>query len=217
MIFGFTTEGPTDERFLESIIQRTFEEISLECTQSIEVFPIVVIPKGKGEFIPRYEKALEVAFGRGLMALCIHVDADDSNNKEVFRTRFDPLRNRLLERKGDSICEVVVPVVPVHMTEAWILADIELLKDEIGTALSNQDLGLHRQPEKIADPKEVIQNAIRIANEGKGRRNRRELDLPDIYQLIGRKIELSQLRKLSSYLLFEESVRAAYRQLSYLQ
>jgi hypothetical protein len=217
VIVGFTTEGPSDERFLASVLERTFEEISFECEKSIEIFPLEILPKGKGEFIIRYEKLLEQAFHRGLMVLCIHVDADNSDDTSVFKTRFNPLFDILAARLGQEICEVVVPIVPIQMTESWMLADLELLKDELGTNLSDFDLGLHRRPESISDPKEVIRTAIRIANESRSKRHRNALDIAALYQLIGRKIDLKKLRNLKSYIKFEEAVRSAYRQLNYLQ
>ncbi len=217
VIVGFTTEGPSDERFLASVLERTFEEISFECGKSLEIFPVEILPKGKGEFIARYEKMLEQGFLQGLMVLCIHVDADNSDDNNVFTTRFDPLFEKLAARLGQEICEVVVPIVPIQMTESWMLADLELLKDELGTNLSDFDLGLHRRPETIADPKEVIKAAIRIANESRPKRHRNALVIADLYQLIGRKIDLKKLRSLRSYLKFEEAVRSAYRQLNYLR
>lgn len=41
---GFTTEGTTDVRFLEKIIERSFEEIAYECQGDVEpvVWPLVV-------------------------------------------------------------------------------------------------------------------------------------------------------------------------------
>jgi Domain of unknown function (DUF4276) len=158
-----------------------------------------------------------LAFQRGLMVLCIHVDADNVDDASVIATRFEPLLEKVAMRVGQDICDVIVPIVPVQMTEAWMLADIALLKDEIGTQLSDLDLGLHRRPESIADPKEVIRAAIRIASEGKSRRHRDDLEISELYQLIGRKIDLSKLRQLKSYLKFEDNVRTAFRQLKYLR
>ena len=37
LIIGFVTEGTTDHRFLETIIQKTFEDIAFECDNQIEI------------------------------------------------------------------------------------------------------------------------------------------------------------------------------------
>lgn len=115
------------------------------------------------------------------------------------------------------MCRNIVPIIPVHMTESWMLADIELLKNEIGTTLSNVDLGLNRMPESVAQPKDLINNAIRISRTGLVRRRRHELTINQLYQPIGQKIALDRLDQLPSYAKFKEAVRAAYRKLNYLQ
>jgi hypothetical protein len=103
------------------------------------------------------------------------------------------------------------------MTEAWMLVDKELLKSEIGTELSNFDLGIHPKPESIANPKETITNAIRIVQSDLTRRKRkRGLDISELYQIIGQKLELSQLENLESYQKFKESLKNAFKELGFL-
>ena len=53
---GFTTEGRTDVRFLESIIQRSFEGVAFECKGKIEVLPVQHIPKQSGDFMDVVKK-----------------------------------------------------------------------------------------------------------------------------------------------------------------
>ena len=50
IIIGFTTEGPTDVHFLESIIQRTFEDAAFECPGNVEVLPVQHIKKSWRRF-----------------------------------------------------------------------------------------------------------------------------------------------------------------------
>ena len=101
------------------------------------------------------------------------------------------------------------------MMEAWMLADTELLKSEIGTTKSDNDLGINRDPESIADPKTVIEEAIRIAQSDLPKRRQR-LTISDLYAIIGDKIGLDRLSLLNSYLRFQEEVRNTYRTLNYM-
>ena len=101
------------------------------------------------------------------------------------------------------------------MIEAWVMADTSLLKDEIGTNLSDAELGLDRDPESVANPKALINCAISIAQEALPKK-RRDLTINDLYDIIGGKIHLDILNRLSSYLAFKESVRASLRALHYL-
>ena len=103
------------------------------------------------------------------------------------------------------------------MLEAWTLADKELLKKEIGTTKSDNDLGINRYPEGIGDPKQTIKEAIRIAREDLTKRRRKDLTINELYLPIGQKIEIEKLDILPSFIKFKDSIRASFRTLNYLQ
>ena len=111
---------------------------------------------------------------------------------------------------------MLIALVPVQEIEAWMLADKELLKKEIGTEKTDIELTIHRSPEKIANPKEVIEEAIRVAREGMVKRRRAQLTLADIYSPIGQKIGIEKLDNLNSYQDFKENIRSAFRRLKLL-
>jgi hypothetical protein len=218
IIIGYMTEGSTDRRFLQSIIERTFVSVGFECNNQIEVIsPIVEIEKPSNtEFVAQIFEGSKLAREKGVMVLCIHVDADARNDDSVFQHKITPALNMLERIDDDSGCRNLVAVVPVHMTESWMLADKSLLKDEIGTGMSDTDLGISKNPEVIADPKAVISNAIRIARTSLPRRRRKDLCIAELYQPIGQKVALERLENLPSFRKFEEAVRGAYRLLNYL-
>ena len=99
------------------------------------------------------------------------------------------------------------------MMESWMLADKVLLKTEIGTTKTDNELKIDRAPETIADPKFIIEEAIRIAQQEKTKRRRRELNISDIYLAIGQKISIEKLSQLQSYQQFQDNIRRAYREL----
>lgn len=45
LFIGLYTEGTTDIRFFKSVVKRTFDEISFECFNQIEILDIQVIDK----------------------------------------------------------------------------------------------------------------------------------------------------------------------------
>ena len=120
-----------------------------------------------------------------------------------------------LDNLDEDCCKLLTPVIPVRMIESWMLADTELLKDEMGTNQSDHDLGIDRNPESIADPKSLIEQAIRIATEDKPKRRQR-LSIADLYSIIGDKIPLLALERLPSYKKFQDEVRATYKALNCL-
>lgn len=216
LIIGFTTDGPTDIRFLESIIQRTFEDIAFECDGDVMVLPLQYIEREPGSFIEMVQTCAHKAIiDHSIMVLCIHTDAEAANDHRAFEFKITPAFESVQQSEED-ICKNLVAVVPVRMTEAWLLADKDLLKAEIGTSKSDNDLKIHRAPETFADPKAAIEEAIRIARADLPARRRHQLPIAELYQPIGQKIQLEKLERLAAYQKFKEAVRQAYRKLNYL-
>lgn len=216
---GLNTEGPTDIRFMKSIIKRTLDEIALECDKDIEVLDVNEIKVPKETFadmmLAASKKGVE---DYSISILCIHADADDKDIEQVMSNKFTPFFDILFQQQDSEYCKVIVPVIPIRMMEAWMLADKDLLKKKIN-ALEVEDslLGIHKRPETYSDPKAVIENAIRIANAGKTRRRRYAIGIAELYEDIGTSVGLEALRQLSSFKHFEEGVRNAFKQLNYLR
>lgn len=213
---GYATEGTTDRRFLESIIFKIFCEVAYECKGLIEVYDpyYLKFPKS-GSFIDSVVGLSKSAYNIGINVLCIHVDSDSNNDDSVMRNKITPSINALKKVNSNLNCKNLVPIVPVYMTEAWMLADRNLFKQEIQTNKSNAELGIDRPPELIADPKRIIKNAVNEAQRHLPRRRVR-ISISDLYQPIGQKVELSKLDKLKSFQKFRESVYNAVRMLNYL-
>jgi len=216
IIIGFTTEGPTDVRFLESIIQRSFEAVAFECDGQVEILPVQCIEKQGGDFVRAVESYAQQADKRGIMVLCVHTDADDTTDTDTFDYKINPSFTAVENAQRGHLCKNLVAIVPVQMTEAWMLSDKELLKAEIGTRKSNEDLGINGSPEAYADPKQAIEIAIRRARQDLTRRRRHDLTIAELYSPIGQQIPLNTLEGLPSYRKFKEAVRGAFRKLSYL-
>jgi hypothetical protein len=217
IIIGLTTEGTTDVRFLESVIQRSFENVAFECRGHVEVLPVQNIEKESGEFVEAAIKCARKADERGIMVLCVHADADDRTDFNTFNFKINPTVTAIQNLIEESVCKNIVAIVPVQMTEAWMMSDKELLKAEIGTDKSDVELGIDRLPEGYPDPKKSIETAIRIGREDFPRRRRHKLTLAELYAPIGQKIALNALENLSSYQKFRSAVRSAFIKLNYLQ
>jgi hypothetical protein len=216
---GLFTEGTTDIRFLESIVKRTFDCVAFECNGDIEIelVPIEILKSTLG-FVDQVRTASKKGFDEfGITVLCVHTDADEGSDDRIWESKIVPAQTALLESDETKCCKVLTPIVPIQMIEAWMLADPDLLKREIGTTKTKFELGIHRHPEEIANPKFVIQEAIRIAREDMVKRRRHDFNIGDLYLPIGKKSELDSLGTLSSFQKFKESVRTSFRQLNLLQ
>lgn len=216
LFIGLFTEGATDQAFLKSIVEKSFIKIGMECHTDLEIFihELKIEKTGLG-FSEQVIKASKIGVDEfGISVLCVHTDSDDPDDIRAFEKISDALGN--LSEKGDSHCKLVTPIVPVQMIEAWMLADKDLLRKEIGTDKSDNDLNINRNPETIPNPKIIIENAIRIAREDFSKRRRRDLTISELYQPIGQKIDLEKLEILPSFRKFIEAVRETYRSLNYL-
>lgn len=206
---GLATEGSTDRRFLAGIVERTFQHIALsECRQDIDIF-IEALNTSKIDLdFPEFVKCACFDGVRqfGMMSLAIHTDADRDSYEARKAHKIEPAQN-LLDSLDENYCKLLTPVIPVRMIEAWMLADKELLKAEIGTKKSDNELGIDRAPEAMADPKQAIVDAIRIATENLPKRRQR-LCIGDLYSIIGDKVSIESLEKLDSYRRFEDEVRS---------
>jgi len=207
---GLLTEGTTDQRFLQSIIQRTFESFELEIT----IIGVVSLEKSEGSFIDNVLKASQEAFNAGVNVLCVHSDADDKSNKKTYQNKMCPAKEALDEASEQTHCKIFVPIVPICMIEAWLLADKALLRAEIGTDKSDNKLEINRKPEIIAEPKKLIESAIRIAQ--KTSKRRQNLIIKDLYEPLGATIPLDKLAELSSYQDFRENIKDAFKILQLL-
>lgn len=214
---GLFCEGRTDARFFVNIIKRTFQEVGCrECHREIDIVDVQNIEIEKSTFendvIAASRKGVE---DFGMSVLCIHTDADAPTDADRFDNKVNPASAKIKMMSGE-VCKIIVPVVPVQMTEAWMLADKDLLKSRIGATESNRELGFDKHPEQIGDPKKVINDAIRTVQQERSRRHRNNSDIYALYHQIGESVSLDSLRQLPSFRKFEENVRNAFRELKYL-
>jgi fructose/tagatose bisphosphate aldolase len=218
LVIAFYAEGTTDIRFLSKIILRTTEEIILNRSQSIisvlEPFPIEV--KKTGDRIQEIRQAAAKAYGYNI--LIIHADADYEIDEKAFKERINPGFESVKLDQTEEFCKDLVAIVPVQMTEAWMLADKETLKEELGTQKNNRELGLNfplKQLEKIADPKSKIQEIMRIAFKDLPTRKRR-MQISSLYSPLGQQVRLDILEQLPSYLKFKADLTNVLIKLNFI-
>lgn len=219
LFIGLVAEGCTDIRFLQNIVQRTFEDVACkECTQEVEILTYELQKVNKGNSFPDLVEnaALEGVRQLGAMTIVVHTDSDCDTYEERFEHKFKPAIARLESlSENENYCTLLTPLIAVRMIESWMLADKELFKSEINTCLSDSDLGIARNPETMSDPKQVIVSAIKIAAEGQSRR-RSQLSISELYGPLGAKISLNSLNRLSSYKMFRKYVVKTFQSLHYL-
>ncbi len=217
LYIGLFTEGSTDTRFLTALVHRVATHIAFDCKGQIEIMEIIPIKIAKQglNMIEQVQQAAQMSSEQyGINLLCIHIDADDKSDENVTRNKIQPIINTLKDLDEKSFCKNITFIIPIQMTEAWLLADKSLLKKQLGTNKPDAELGIDKPPENYANPKEVIKEAIRIALSEKTKRRRYKIDIADIYALMGAEISLEALNNLSSFQKFKNSLKASFKTLN---
>src|SRR6185437_13258280 len=98
--------------------------------------------------------------------LFVHRDAE-SSEAAAFRQRHDEIR-RAMEPHATPF----VGVVPVRMSEAWLLLEADAIRRAADNPASRAPIELPpiRRLESISDPKETLHELLLAASEKKGRR-----------------------------------------------
>lgn len=223
LFISFYGEGTTDYRFLMPIIKRTVDDVIFECCDfDVDVDDISEVKISKtGESFPEYVvDATKKALENGSQLLIVHTDSDKETYEERYQNKFIPAYEALRNNGSTEIKdfeEDLIPIIPIRMIEAWMLADIDLLKSEIGTKLSNADLKLTGNPESTADPKAKISEAIRLAKEEESYKQKVSVkNIGSLYESIGSKISLDKLKRLSAYNKFLIELKRGLKKIGYL-
>ncbi len=122
------------------------------------------------------------------------------------------LQTRVLEIPSDG---PVVPVIPVRMTEAWLLIDANAIRKAAGNPNGKVHLDLPPigRLEQLPDPKKTLKELLEIASELSGRRLA-QLDRASAAQRVADYIDdFSELRRLPAFKFFETELGRAWQRL----
>ena len=219
LFIGLTAEGTTDIRFLRSVIAKSIQELSWQCAQQIEIFDIREIRSEGENFVEKMLSASKQASqDYGISILCIHADSDDRLIDTVMRNKFTPFFYALAQMPEEEYCKHIIPTIPIQMIESWMLADKTLLRQLINAKkLSDKDLGIDKSPEQYADPKNVIENAIRRSLSGETKKKRNQIGIEDLYEVLGNRLSLESLRTIPSFVQFEKNVIKVFTEMGLMR
>lgn len=220
LVLALYAEGRTDERFLPLIIRRTAEQIILEQGKfPVDVSEPIVLRIKEPKPPNRAACVLRAACqAKGYHALVVHSDADDSKPERAMAERLQPGFD-LVSKEKYKACRQLVPIIPIRMTEAWMLADVKALQEVIGTDLDADGMGIPKKAKSVendADPKKRLENAVRNVEKHHSRRSRRRrrIKLGSLYEPLGESISLESLKPLSAYRRFRNDLEKTLAELN---
>ncbi|ANF49499.1 hypothetical protein A0O34_02545 [Chryseobacterium glaciei] len=216
LYIGLISEGSTDTRFLFSVVDRTIKQLVFNFGGSIEIY-IEELKKDSGKKFVNQIIDANLAHQKEnfINILLIHSDADFKDDSKVLKEKYIPLIENI-KSNNDMICKEIVPIIPIYMIEAWMLADIHLFLDEISTKKTKTELGINGNPESFTNPKNKIKEALLIINQEKPKKRRKDLQINDLYQIIGQKIEIEKLLELNSFTKFYDQISDSLIKLQFI-
>lgn len=117
----------------------------------------------RGSIEARLRRVLEL--GGTYDVVFVHRDADNAGVD---------VRRLEVESAVEAVYDAAacVPVVPVRMTEAWLLLDESAIRNVAGNPRGrmNLDLPTPREVERLADPKTLLKEKLALASGQSGRR-----------------------------------------------
>lgn len=218
LVVALFAEGRTDERFLPVVIQRTADWIlrqrALTLVEVLE--PETMEPDSEAG--NQAERILSVARkAAGYHALIVHADADAPTREDALAHRIEP-GWQLVREAENQICRALLPIIPVRMTEAWMMADVEAFRQVVGTDLPADQLGFPNQPhevESIQDPKQEL--GVALNQVFTGQRRRRKVNLGQYYEPLARRIRMEVLERVPAFRAFADDLTELLQRLSFIR
>jgi hypothetical protein len=122
-------------------------------------------------------------------------------------------REEIIQAAQEAGISTVICIVPVRMTEAWLLFDESAIRTAAGNPKGDAALKLPslKRTESEPDPKTILRQALEAASESSGRKLKQfQRDIPSLVPRVAELIEdFSPLRALSAFRAFETDVHRA--------
>ena len=152
--------------------------------------------------------------------LIIHSGGDDRGYEQILIELFQPGKKLVLDAKerNEDICVDLVPLIPMRMTEAWMLADPDALCTVLGKKVEPRALGIPTKAklvEKEFKPKKTLEHIIQAAYPQQPRDWK--YFKTKLYTELGSEISLKRLSEVPSYQQFVENMTLALQTLNFIQ
>lgn len=213
--FGFCGEGAAEYEFLMPVIERILQELLPQSYIRAFDFSSKTEENDSEQQIERMIRVAQQA--DGLDILIFHLDADAPDTSRAYQQRFRPGYDEV-QRIANHVNKEVIPIIPVRMTEAWLLVDFPAFCDVIGTKEKAGVLGFPKHPdqvESIQDPKMTFRTAIDQAV--RRRKNRKRIPEDEVFRPLAQKIDLGLLEQVPAYREFLEKLKGTLNRLHFLE
>ncbi len=204
--YTLLSDGSSDSALIP-VLTWLLQAHLVDCAIQHEWADLRRVPKSlKDTFSKRIKLAVELY---PCELLFIHRDAE----KEPRQKRVDEIR-KAKEEAGESLSVPTVCVVPVHMTEAWLLFDETALRRAAANPNGKHPLQLPNltQLEDKPDPKELLYKLLGEAS-GLGSHRRRRLRVEELVHRVAEFIDdFASLRAMPAFKALEDELKEVIQQ-----
>lgn len=205
--YTLLADGPSDRALIPILTWLLSELVDIEFAIQSEWADLRRLPKRPPTLT---DKIISAADLYECDLLFVHRDAE----REPSVARIQEIQNALAQANERDFNLPVVCVVPVRMTEAWLLFDESAIRRAAGNPNGRAPLRLPSldRLELLPDPKSELRDLLRQASELRGRRLRRfevRTDAPRVSDYIA---DFSPLRRLTAFTYLEAELRRAVQQ-----
>lgn len=148
--------------------------------------------------------------------LFVHRDAEKqppSRRRDEIETAIASLRSKRQEVVPPYIC-----VIPVRMTEAWLLFDEQVIRQASGRPNGRVPLDLPgtSKLEALPDPKQMLHDRLKLASERTGRR-KKAFDMRGAVRQVANLLDdFAPLRSLSAFRSLEEDIHSTLKDAGFI-
>ncbi|MBN2312589.1 MAG: DUF4276 family protein [Sedimentisphaerales bacterium] len=198
--YTLLSDGPSDKALmpiLTWLLQQHVPNLPIQSRWA----DLRMLPKPPRELCTKIQESVHL-FPCNL--LFIHRDAE----KASLDDRLNEIRQAVSEACIDTEISDFICVVPIRMTEAWLLFDVDAIRQAAGNPNGTLPLQIPRlsDVESLPNPKKILHKALRTATEY-GTHRRKRFEVKKAVQRVPKCIEdFSPLRTLSAFTALEEEV-----------
>ncbi|WP_008318055.1 DUF4276 family protein [Leptolyngbya sp. PCC 6406] len=209
--YTLLAEGTSDQALipiLNWLLRQHFEDYEIQSTWA----DLAGLPKPPKSLSDKVKTSLHLY---PCDVLFVHRDTDNQGWEQrdgEIHTAWDAVNEHIRE----SLSAKLVPVIPVRMTEAWLLLDEAAIRQAADNPRGTVPLDLPtvKTVENLADPKAKLQDLLQRASGASGRRlkqfNRRASDR--MIRIANSMVDFKLLRALTAFQRLESQVQALTQQ-----
>ena len=203
--YTLLSDGSSD-RALIPILTWLLQQHLLDCALQNEWADLARLPNPPQDFPDRIRQTLELY---PCDLLFVHRDAESESRE----TRRDEIMDAWEKAAGSATASSAVCVIPVRMTEAWLLFDLGAIRKAAGNpnGVIPLDLPPLQRLESLPDPKKDLYEVLLEASELPGRRRKTFRVAERVHRVSEYIDDFSPLRQLSAFQGLEEDLRETIR------